>query len=61
MCLISGGDDILEEVLGQDASEPFREIGHSEDAKRILEELLVGKLCEDAVVSNASHLIIKFK
>lgn len=40
----SGGDDILEEVLGQDASEAFHEVGHSEDAMKILGELYIGEL-----------------
>ncbi|KAI8183877.1 putative cytochrome b5 [Colletotrichum sp. SAR 10_66] len=39
-----GGDDILVEVLGQDATEAFHEVGHSEAAREKLESLLVGKL-----------------
>ncbi|KAH0424684.1 cytochrome b5 [Colletotrichum camelliae] len=42
-----GGDDILVEVLGQDATEAFHEVGHSEAAKDKLESLLVGKLKDE--------------
>ncbi|TPX15288.1 uncharacterized protein E0L32_004565 [Thyridium curvatum] len=39
-----GGDDILAEVLGTDATEAFREVGHSEEAMGQLKSLLVGEL-----------------
>ncbi|KAI9168026.1 putative cytochrome b5 [Paramyrothecium foliicola] len=39
-----GGDDILVEVLGQDASEAFHEVGHSKEAHEQLRNLLVGEL-----------------
>ncbi|KAF9873967.1 cytochrome b5 [Colletotrichum karsti] len=39
-----GGDDILAEVLGQDATEAFHEVGHSKGAQAQLEALLVGVL-----------------
>ncbi|KAH7159558.1 cytochrome b5-like heme/steroid binding domain-containing protein, partial [Dactylonectria estremocensis] len=39
-----GGDDILIEVLGQDASEGFHEVGHSAEAVEELKALKVGEL-----------------
>ncbi|KAF7551761.1 hypothetical protein G7Z17_g4781 [Cylindrodendrum hubeiense] len=39
-----GGDDILIEVLGQDASEGFHEVGHSAEAMEELKGLKVGEL-----------------
>jgi cytochrome b involved in lipid metabolism len=40
----SGGDDILLELGGQDASEAYDDVKHSEDAHKILEGLMVGIL-----------------
>ncbi|KAH7143563.1 cytochrome b5-like heme/steroid binding domain-containing protein [Dactylonectria macrodidyma] len=63
-----GGDDILIEVLGRDASEGFHEVGHSAEAMEELKALKVGELdltpaqvttkgpSQRAIVS-ASHLI----
>lgn len=48
--LRSGGDDILVEVLGQDASEGFHEVGHSAEAMEQLKELKVGELDTTPVV-----------
>ncbi|KAF7551553.1 hypothetical protein G7046_g7690 [Stylonectria norvegica] len=39
-----GGDDILHEISGQDASEAFHEVGHSAEAKEALKELEIGDL-----------------
>ncbi|KAI8817949.1 cytochrome b5-like heme/steroid binding domain-containing protein [Fimicolochytrium jonesii] len=39
-----GGEEVIVEVAGQDASEAFEEIGHSDDARQLLETLLVGRL-----------------
>jgi cytochrome b involved in lipid metabolism len=39
-----GGEEVLVELAGQDASEAFEEIGHSEDARDLLKKLLVGTL-----------------
>ncbi|KAB8346137.1 hypothetical protein FH972_023183 [Carpinus fangiana] len=42
-----GGVDTLIEVAGADATEAFEDVGHSQDAREILERFLVGNL-EDA-------------
>ncbi|AMD19703.1 HCL448Wp [Eremothecium sinecaudum] len=37
-----GGDEIIADLGGQDATEPFIDINHSEDAKKMLEDLYIG-------------------
>ncbi|KAL9068068.1 MAG: hypothetical protein Q9161_006421 [Pseudevernia consocians] len=39
-----GGEEVLLDVGGQDATEPFEDVGHSDEAREILESLLVGDL-----------------
>ncbi|KAJ9151153.1 hypothetical protein NKR23_g3058 [Pleurostoma richardsiae] len=39
-----GGEEVLLDVAGQDASEAFEDVGHSDEARETLEQLLVGKL-----------------
>jgi cytochrome b involved in lipid metabolism len=40
----SGGEEVLLDVAGQDATEAFEDVGHSVDALAILEGLAVGTL-----------------
>jgi cytochrome b involved in lipid metabolism len=42
MC--SGGEEVLLDVGGQDSTEAFEDVGHSDEAREILEGLLVGNL-----------------
>ena len=39
-----GGEEVLLDVGGQDATEAFEDVGHSDEAREILETLLVGTL-----------------
>jgi len=39
-----GGEEVLLDVGGQDATEAFEDVGHSDEAREILEKLQVGKL-----------------
>ncbi|OJD09373.1 hypothetical protein AJ78_09074, partial [Emergomyces pasteurianus Ep9510] len=39
-----GGEEVLLDVGGQDATEAFEDVGHSDEAREILEGLVVGKL-----------------
>ncbi|KAF2098301.1 cytochrome b5 [Rhizodiscina lignyota] len=39
-----GGEEVLLDVGGQDATEAFEDVGHSDEAREILTGLLVGKL-----------------
>lgn len=40
----SGGEEVLLDVGGQDATEAFEDVGHSDEAREILDGLLVGPL-----------------
>ncbi|RJE16653.1 Cytochrome b5, partial [Aspergillus sclerotialis] len=39
-----GGEEVLLDVGGQDATEAFEDVGHSDEAREILEGLKVGSL-----------------
>lgn len=40
----SGGEEVILDVGGQDATEAFEDVGHSDEARETLDELLVGTL-----------------
>ena len=40
----SGGEEVLLDVGGQDSTEAFEDVGHSDEAREILDGLLVGNL-----------------
>lgn len=40
----SGGEEVLLDVAGQDSTEAFEDVGHSDEAREILEGLKVGTL-----------------
>ncbi|PGH27703.1 hypothetical protein AJ80_00490 [Polytolypa hystricis UAMH7299] len=39
-----GGEEVLLDVAGQDSTEAFEDVGHSDEAREILEPMLVGTL-----------------
>jgi len=39
-----GGEEVLMDVAGQDATEAFEDVGHSDEAREILQGFLVGTL-----------------
>lgn len=39
-----GGEEVMMDVGGQDATEAFEDVGHSDEAREILSGLLVGNL-----------------
>lgn len=41
-----GGEEILIEHAGQDATEPFEDVGHSSDSREMMAEYLIGELNE---------------
>lgn len=45
----SGGGELISDIAGQDATEAFVDVGHSEEAAEILETLCVGTLKSAAV------------
>lgn len=42
-----GGEEVLFEQGGTDASEPFEDIGHSTDARQMMESFKIGELIEE--------------
>jgi hypothetical protein len=42
--MVSGGEEVLLDVGGQDATEAFEDVGHSDEAREILEGLKIGVL-----------------
>ncbi|KAF4504755.1 hypothetical protein G6O67_008164 [Ophiocordyceps sinensis] len=43
-----GGEEVMLDVAGQDASEAFEDVGHSDEARETLDQLLVGTLKRQA-------------
>jgi len=41
-----GGEEVLLELAGGDATEQFEDVGHSEDARELMEDYLIGDLDE---------------
>lgn len=41
-----GGDEVLLEQAGRDATESFKDVGHSRDAVEMTKEYLIGYLCD---------------
>ncbi|KND90569.1 putative cytochrome b5 [Tolypocladium ophioglossoides CBS 100239] len=39
-----GGEEVMLDVAGQDATEAFEDVGHSDEARETLDKLLVGSL-----------------
>ncbi|KAK4166478.1 putative cytochrome b5 protein [Cladorrhinum sp. PSN259] len=39
-----GGEEVLLDVAGQDSTEAFEDVGHSDEARETLDQLLVGTL-----------------
>ncbi|KFY94929.1 hypothetical protein V498_03643 [Pseudogymnoascus sp. VKM F-4517 (FW-2822)] len=48
-----GGEDIILQLAGKDATEAFDEVGHSKDAHDQLEELFVGVLNKKDITINS--------
>ncbi|XP_024875747.1 cytochrome b5-like isoform X2 [Temnothorax curvispinosus] len=42
-----GGEEVLLEQNGRDATEPFEDIGHSTDARQMMESYKIGELVEE--------------
>ncbi|KAK2584524.1 hypothetical protein KPH14_006894 [Odynerus spinipes] len=42
-----GGEEVLLEQAGRDATEPFEDIGHSSDAREMMEPYKIGELVEE--------------
>jgi len=42
-----GGEEVILDVGGRFGSEPFEDVGHSEDARELLDQYLIGELPEE--------------
>ncbi|UYV76243.1 CYB5A [Cordylochernes scorpioides] len=42
-----GGEEVLLEQAGKEASEPFEDIGHSSDARELMKKYKIGELCDE--------------
>ncbi|ODV58160.1 Cyb5p, partial [Ascoidea rubescens DSM 1968] len=49
-----GGEEVMIDCGGIDATGPFDDIGHSEDAREMLEPLLIGIIDPTSVAKNSS-------
>lgn len=49
-----GGEEVLLDVGGQDATEAFEDVGHSDEAREILNGLLIGNLKRQVRPSQSS-------
>ncbi|ORX50111.1 cytochrome b5 [Hesseltinella vesiculosa] len=47
-----GGEEVLLDEAGKDATESFEDIGHSDEARDILEKYIIGQLDEGSRVDN---------
>lgn len=52
----SGGEEVMLDVGGQDATEAFEDVGHSDEARETLEKLLVGTLKRQVIESPLSSI-----
>lgn len=50
-----GGDEVLVTEAGKDATEPFEDVGHSEDAHEILKTLYIGDIADPENVPQRSR------
>lgn len=41
-----GGEEVLITEAGKDATEPFEDVGHSEDAREDLKKMLIGVIAD---------------
>lgn len=42
-----GGEEVLLEQAGKDATEAFEDVGHSTDARELMNQYKIGELCEE--------------
>lgn len=51
----SGGEEVMLDVAGQDATEAFEDVGHSDEARETLEQLYCGNLKRQVCCYNLAH------
>ncbi|XP_019629802.1 PREDICTED: cytochrome b5-like isoform X2 [Branchiostoma belcheri] len=47
-----GGEEVLLEQSGKDGTEAFEDVGHSEDARELMENYLIGELRDEDKAAN---------
>jgi len=47
-----GGEEVLLEQAGKDATEEFEDVGHSSDAREVMQKYKVGELVDVSPISN---------
>ncbi|KAH7159420.1 cytochrome b5, partial [Dactylonectria estremocensis] len=52
-----GGEEVILEVAGQDATEPYDEVGHSEAAEKMLLQYYIGELKEEVSIFNQTRIL----
>lgn len=55
LTVFRGGEEVLLDVGGQDATEAFEDVGHSDEAREILDGLLVGTLKRQVDLPQAAY------
>ena len=53
----SGGEEVLLDVAGQDATEAFEDVGHSDEAREILDGMFVGNVKRLVRISEYHHSV----
>lgn len=51
-----GGEEVLLEQAGIDGSEPFEDVGHSSDARQMMEPFKIGELIEASICFFCNYL-----
>ncbi|PIK41919.1 putative cytochrome b5 [Apostichopus japonicus] len=52
-CTHPGGEEVMLEQAGGNASESFEDVGHSQDARELMKDYLIGELDEKDKVKSA--------
>lgn len=56
-----GGEEVLLEQAGKDATESFEDVGHSSDARSLSEDYLIGKLHpDDCSAEDATEFVTRY-
>lgn len=54
----SGGEEVLLDVGGDDATEAFEDVGHSDEARELLDGMLIGNLKRQVELTTESFSLV---